>query len=282
VSAYRGGSLRLRHGLPRLSILGTFVHATSLGAAQRALSSFVEDRSARQIVTVNLDFLAVSYVRADFKRVINDAALTVMDGKPLVWMARYLGLRDCERVTGPDLIRAAAEISIKDGTRIFLLGGSPEAAEGTRLTLEREYPGVQICGAYAPPEAPYPFPAHLDAEICNRLAEAAPDVLFVGFGAPKQELWIRDHLDELDIPVAIGIGGSFNFLSGSVSRAPAVLQRLGLEWSYRLWKEPRRLWRRYVLQDIPFMLRVIAIESLAKLRIARSPALKLEATNDQY
>jgi N-acetylglucosaminyldiphosphoundecaprenol N-acetyl-beta-D-mannosaminyltransferase len=250
------------------------------GVARDVLARLVAARAGSQIVTVNVDFLAVSRRHDKFQSIINSADLTVMDGKPLVWVARYLGIKDCERITGPDMIEAAAELSVRDGVRIFLLGGSDEAAQGTRKVLEAKFPGVKICGVFAPPPASYPFPAELDEEICQRIAAAQPDVVFVGFGAPKQELWIHDHVKDLNIPVAVGIGGSFNFFAGSVSRAPEFLQRIGLEWSYRLWKEPSRLWRRYVLQDVPFVLRVLAIEALSRLRVARNPALKVEAAHE--
>jgi N-acetylglucosaminyldiphosphoundecaprenol N-acetyl-beta-D-mannosaminyltransferase len=277
VAVYRGGALGFEGGFPRIGVLGTFVHAVNGAIVREALGRLVAARAGSQIVTVNVDFLAVSRGHDTFQSIINGADLTVMDGKPLVWAARYMGIKECERITGPDLMEAAAELSVREGARIFLLGGSQGAAEGTREVLESKYPGVNICGAFEPRQSSYPFPADLDAEICQRIEAARPDILFVGFGAPKQELWIHDHLKNLDVPVAVGIGGSFNFFSGSVARAPEFLQRLGLEWSYRLWKEPSRLWRRYVLQDIPFVLRVLAIEVLSRVRVARNPALKVES-----
>ncbi len=278
--AHRARVLGLEDGFPRVRVLGTVVHAVNRAVARDVLARLVASRAGSQIVTVNIDFLAVSRRHDKFQSIINSADLTVMDGKPLVWIARYLGIKDCERITGPDMIEAAAELSVREGVRIFLLGGSEAAAQGTRKVLEAKFPGVNICGVYAPPPASYPFPAELDKEICQRIEESKPDVVFVGFGAPKQELWIHDHVKDLNVPVAVGIGGSFNFFAGSVARAPEFLQRIGLEWSYRLWKEPSRLWRRYVLQDIPFVLRVLAIETLSRLRVARSPALKVEAAHE--
>jgi N-acetylglucosaminyldiphosphoundecaprenol N-acetyl-beta-D-mannosaminyltransferase len=228
------------------------------------------------MVTVNVDFLRIAEADPALKSVINTSDLAVPDGTPLVWLSRCVGIRDCERVTGPELIEAAAFLSAERGIKLFFLGGTPDAAEGAKRDLEYRHAGVNICGVYSPPEAAYPFPAELDREICDRVRAAQPDVLFVGFGCPKQDYWIRDHMEELGVPVSVGIGGSFNFLSGRVARAPTKLQHLGLEWVYRLWREPRRLWRRYLLHDLPFVLRLAAAEVLAGSLSRRRPGLSLE------
>ena len=261
--------------LRSFGIFGTYVHGVNRRAARSILAQFIEAGEPRQLVTVNIDFLRIAESVPALKAVINTSALAVPDGKPLVWLARCVGLRDCERVTGPDLIEAAAALSVEQGTRLFFLGGTAEAAEGAKRALESRHPGLQVCGMFAPPEASYPFPEELDHEICDRIREAKPDVLFVAFGCPKQDLWIRDHLQELGVPVSVGIGGSFNFLSGRVSRAPTKLQHLGLEWVYRLWREPRRLWRRYLLHDLPFVLRLAVAEVMAGYPSRRQPGLSL-------
>jgi N-acetylglucosaminyldiphosphoundecaprenol N-acetyl-beta-D-mannosaminyltransferase len=265
------------HSLSRFGILGTYIHGANRRIARRVLHAFVQEGEPRQLVTVNVDFLRIAETMPRLKDVINTADLAVPDGTPLVWMARYLGLKDCERVTGPDLIEAAAALSVDQGIKLFFLGGSPGAAEGARRVIEERFPGVHICGLMSPPEASYPFPQDLDDAICESIRQAQPDVLFVGFGCPKQDLWIRDHLQELRVPVSVGIGGSFNFLSGHVSRAPAKLQHLGLEWVYRLWQEPRRLWRRYLVHDLPFVARLAMTELAARVGLGRMAGLNLKS-----
>ena len=265
-----------RLDVPRFRVLDTLVHAVDGRTRTSLLQRWLQDERPRQMVTVNVDFLRHANALPSFKQLINDADLAVPDGKPLVLAARYLGLSSCERVTGPDVIEACARLSAEHGYRIFLLGGAHGVAEAAQRALEHAYPGVQICGAYAPPPADYPFPADLDAAISERVRAARPHVLFVGFGCPKQDLWIRDHLESLAVPLSVGIGGSFSFISGSVPRAPLPLQRLGLEWTYRLYQEPRRLWRRYLRDDLPFVLRIAAIEVGRRLRLARHPALEVE------
>jgi N-acetylglucosaminyldiphosphoundecaprenol N-acetyl-beta-D-mannosaminyltransferase len=238
----------------RFSVQGTFIDAMSLATVETILLRYLDERIPRQIVTVNLDFLTIAKSLPQMQHVINRASLAVTDGFPLVWLARRLGYGDSQRITGPDLIEMAARLSVQRGFKLFLLGSTPEACRASGQVLEERFPGVQICGTFSPPDASYPFPDHLNEDICSRIRSAKPDILFVGFGCPKQEFWIRDCIERLDVPVCVGVGGSFNFLAGAISRAPAWMQRSGLEWVYRLWQEPRRLWRRYLLQDIPFVL----------------------------
>jgi N-acetylglucosaminyldiphosphoundecaprenol N-acetyl-beta-D-mannosaminyltransferase len=267
--------------LDRFGVFETFVHAVDRATVTEALHHFVMERRPRQLVTVNVDFLRIARALPRLKDVINRADLAVADGVPLLWLARYLGLRQCERITGPDLIELAARLSAERGLRLYFLGGTSEALEGAKSALEGRYPGVQVCGMHAPPVADYPFTNDLDHEICSRIKEAAPDVLFVGFGCPKQDLWINDHMEELQVPVSVGIGGSFNFLAGRVSRAPERLQRAGLEWAYRLWAEPRRLWRRYLAQDMPFFLRLVLAEAITRLTRSPRRALTIELGANQ-
>ncbi len=259
----------------RFRVLDTLVHAVDCSAVEPIVGRLLEDGGCHQVVTVNLDFLRQASVSGAFRDVINAADLTVPDGKPLVWMARYLGLAPCERVTGTDVIDICARLSAERGYRIFLLGGAPGLAEAARRRLEAAYPGVQVCGAYAPQPADYPFPPQVEDAISRRVLEAAPNIVFVAFGCPKQDFWIRDHMKELRLSLSIGVGGSFSFLAGEMPRAPRTMQRLGLEWSYRLYREPRRLARRYLRDDLPFVMRITTLELLARLRILRRPVLEV-------
>jgi N-acetylglucosaminyldiphosphoundecaprenol N-acetyl-beta-D-mannosaminyltransferase len=255
--------------------MGTYAHAVGRHETVAALARFLEDGRPRHIVTLNVDFLHKANASPSFKELLNSADLAVLDGKPLVWVAKYLGFSHCERVTGPDLIAACAELSANQGYRIFLLGGADGVADEAKQLLEERYPGVQICGAYSPPPAEYPMPREVDEEIARRIREARPDILFVAFGCPKQEHWIHDHARSLGVTIAAGIGGSFNFITGQTPRAPAFLQNAGLEWLYRLYVEPRRLWRRYLCADFPLVLRLAVLEALGKLRLLRRPVIEV-------
>jgi N-acetylglucosaminyldiphosphoundecaprenol N-acetyl-beta-D-mannosaminyltransferase len=269
-------SVLRRPAPPRFRVHETYVHAVNPASVGELIADYLEDGGVHQIVTANMDFLRIAREQPAFNDVINSARLTVPDGRPLVWMARYLGFSDCDRVTGPDVMEAAARLSAERGYRLFLLGGAAGVADLAKEALEALVPGVQICGTYSPPASDYPFPAALDAEVSERVLAARPDVLFVGFGCPKQDLWIRDHMDQLGVSLSVGIGGSYNFFSGLVPRAPLRLQRWGLEWVYRLYREPRRLWRRYLLEDIPFAVRVVAAEAQRRAGLRRTPVISID------
>jgi N-acetylglucosaminyldiphosphoundecaprenol N-acetyl-beta-D-mannosaminyltransferase len=261
---------------PRIRVFDTWVHAVNKDTAAQRLEAFLAEGRPRQVVTVNLDFLRIAKSLPQFNQVINGADLAVPDGAPLVWIARYLGLETSERVTGPDLIEACARLSAEHGYRMFLLGAAPGVADQAARVLEERFPGAQVCGTYSPPEHPYPFPPEVDDEIVSRVTAARPDALFVAFGCPKQDLWIHAHRETLGVPVSIGVGGSFSFLNGAVARAPESLQRWGLEWAHRLYSEPNRLWRRYLLQDLPFAGRLLLAESARRMRLTRKDTLELE------
>jgi N-acetylglucosaminyldiphosphoundecaprenol N-acetyl-beta-D-mannosaminyltransferase len=257
-----------------MRIASALVHPTSVSTVRTLLTRFLEERIPRQIVTVNLDFVQRAETSTAFRQVINESDLAVLDGRPLVWMARRAGV-DCDRVTGPDLIGILCELSAQYGYRLFLLGSGPGVAEAAETQMRRAYPGVQVCGTLSPPYAEYPFSPPLEDEINARILAARPDILLVAFGCPKQDFWIYDHFRQLNVPVSIGIGGSLDFLAGRVPRAPQVLQRWGLEWLYRLRQEPKRLWRRYLAHDLPFAARLIALHSLATLRLRDKPVFEV-------
>jgi N-acetylglucosaminyldiphosphoundecaprenol N-acetyl-beta-D-mannosaminyltransferase len=257
-----------------MRIASALVTPTNASTVRTLLSRFLEERIPRQIVTVNLDFVQRAETSTAFRQVINESDLAVLDGRPLVWMARHAGI-DCERVTGPDLISILCELSAQHGHKLFLLGSGPGVAEAAEAQMQRSFPGVQVCGTLSPPFTEYPFTMELESEINARILEAQPDILLVAFGCPKQDFWIYDHLRQLNVPISIGIGGSLDFIAGRVPRAPQVLQRWGLEWLYRLRQEPRRLWRRYLANDLPFALRLIAMHSLATLRLRDEPVFEV-------
>jgi len=192
----------------------------------------------QQIVTVNPEFLMVAQRNHEFRTTINEAALVVADGMGIVWATRYLREPVPERITGTDLLPELARRCATKGYRLYLLGAAPGVAELAAERLCALAPGLQIAGTYAGS----PVPTE-EAEIIERVRTAQADVLCVAYGAPAQDLWIKRNLSRLPAAVAIGVGGAYDFLSGRQQRAPKIMQRSGLEWLYRLYREPWR-WRR--------------------------------------
>jgi N-acetylglucosaminyldiphosphoundecaprenol N-acetyl-beta-D-mannosaminyltransferase len=180
------------------------------------------------------------------------ADFTVPDGQPLVWALNALGAGLGDRVYGPDLMEHACARAARTGRRFYLYGGRNQGAlvELTR-TLRLRHPGLKIVGGHAPPFRPL-SPTE-EAAIVADINRAAPDVVWVGIGVPKQEKWMARLRDRLDAPVLIGVGAAFDFHAGLIPQAPAWMQRAGLEWAFRLAQEPRRLWRRYLRYNPRFV-----------------------------
>jgi len=176
-------------------------------------------------------------------------AVAFPDGMPLVWVGRAMGRR-VERVCGPDLMPALIDRSRAIGGRHYFYGGAPGVADRLAAALRERYPGLVVAGTHSPPFRPL-SPEEAAAEV-TRLNEARTDYIWVGLGSPKQDLWIADHRERLDAAVLLAVGAAFDFHSGGLRRAPVWMQRIGLEWLFRLLSEPRRLLRRYTVTNTRF------------------------------
>lgn len=185
----------------------------------------------------------------------NEAGLVTPDGMPLVWLSRWHGAHHVERVYGPDLMLELCERSVARGYRHFFFGGAEGVPERLAARLTRRFPGLRIAGCLSPP-----FHAPSEAEhdaIVERIVAAAPDIVWVGLSTPKQERWMSEHVRRLGGPVLIGVGAAFDFHAGLKKQAPRWMQRSGLEWLFRLMSEPRRLWRRYLVNNPVFVWHVL-------------------------
>jgi N-acetylglucosaminyldiphosphoundecaprenol N-acetyl-beta-D-mannosaminyltransferase len=213
-------------------------------AAAQSLRSNVQSPNpgsrsrVHQICTVNPEFIMEARRNPAFAAVLASADLNVPDGVGVLWAARLQGVGLRERVTGSDGIYRICERAAKRGWRVFLLGAAPGVAEQAADRLQTRYPGLDVAGTFSgsPDRRDWP-------EIRDRLFLARPDILFVAYGHPRQDLWIHRHRDELPAVVAMGVGGAFDFVAGTARRAPVWLRRLGLEWLHRLLTQPWR-WRR--------------------------------------
>ncbi|MGA2537306.1 MAG: WecB/TagA/CpsF family glycosyltransferase [Terracidiphilus sp.] len=227
-----------------ISVLGLPLDSLTATGAVEAIEDLIHSGGTHQIATANLDFWMNSLSDRHLHRIIAGCSLVLPDGMPLVWVSKLLGCPLAERVTGVDLVPRLAELSVRKGYGIFLLGGKGDVAERARKLLEEKFPGVRIVGTFAPTEEEM---AQLDhSEILRRIHVAKPDILLVALGNPKQEKWIWLHRKRLGVPVAMGVGGSFEMLVGDMRRAPRWIQKCGLEWAMRFVQEPARLGPRYL------------------------------------
>jgi N-acetylglucosaminyldiphosphoundecaprenol N-acetyl-beta-D-mannosaminyltransferase len=243
------------HGRARVELGPVLIDRVDLLGAVERIRAFVASGSPHQVVTVNLDFVKLADRNPGFRYAINAADLAVADGMPLVWISRLKNQALPERVAGVELVGESCALAADNGLGVFLLGAAPGVADAAARTLQARYPGLKIAGVYSPPYGPLSISEN--DQIIRTIRAAAPSFLFVALGAPRQDLWICEHLERLQVPVAIGVGCVLDLLAGVVSRAPAWMRQSGLEWGYRLFNEPGRLWRRYLVDDLPMLGRLV-------------------------
>ncbi len=248
----------------RVAILGVAVDNLTMEEVLDAVEADIADGGFHQIATANVDFLMKSIHDEELYETLASCDLVLADGAPLVWASRLMGSGLKERVAGADLVPQLARLSAERGYRLFLLGAEEESSAGTAAWMEKNHPGVCIAGRYSPKHRPLEEMDH--EEILKRIEAARPDILLVAFGNPKQEKWLAMHRHRLEVPVCIGVGGSFDFLSGRIPRAPLWMQQSGMEWLYRTIQEPSRLAKRYIsnaaglLRYLPVQLAAMAMQ----------------------
>ncbi|MCS6840565.1 MAG: WecB/TagA/CpsF family glycosyltransferase [Roseiflexus sp.] len=231
----------------RVTILGVAVDDVLMDDAIAAVARFIADGGPHQIVTINPEFIMEARRNCAFRQVLAAADLATPDGFGIILAARWRGTPLRGRVTGVALTERIAAEAAQRGWSLFLLGAAPGVAERAAAALQRANPGLRIAGCYAGSPHPDDEPA-----IRERILAAKPDVLLVAYGHPAQDLWIARNQPILRVPVAMGVGGTFDELAGVVPRAPALVQRLGLKWLYRLLVQPWR-WRR-IMTAVPLFL----------------------------
>ena len=234
----------------RVKVLDLYVDSADSGELLRRIEGFAEKREPRHVVTANLQFLQIARTNRRFAEVVNDADLVVADGMPIVWVSKLKGNPIAARVTGHDLFNNCTRLAHEKGYSVFLLGGAPGAAEDAVGRLREMYPGLKVAGT---PHGMFSADgvAEREDELIAQIKDFRPDFLFVALGCPKQEYWINRLKETLDVPVSIGIGCTLEIFTDRLNRAPRWMQRAGIEWFFRLQQEPRRLWRRYILEDLP-------------------------------
>ena len=233
----------------RLEILGVGIDKLTGQEALQQIGAFIASGQPHQIVTANAEIIYQASKNEKMRSVINKAQMVTADGSGVVWASRQLGQPLPQRVTGIDLVNGICEQSAKEKWKIYILGSAPGVAATAAVNIRDKFPGCNIIGTHHG----Y-FHAKEEKQILAELEQLQPDVLFVALGAPKQEYWIAEHMEQLQIPVAMGIGGSMDVLSGNVKRAPKWMQKMSLEWLYRLIIQPTRFKRMLALPK--FMLAV--------------------------
>jgi N-acetylglucosaminyldiphosphoundecaprenol N-acetyl-beta-D-mannosaminyltransferase len=257
-------SFKVNTSIRRVEIMGCNVSRVTVFEALATIETWIQEQSKPCKFVVATGFHGVWEAQKNriFRSILNSADLFCPDGIAPVWLSRIIGEPLDGRVPGPDLMAAFVRVANIRGYSSFFLGDTPETLARLTKRLKSRYPGHRIVGSLSPPYRR--LTSSENTAILDTIHQANPDVLWVAFGLPKQEFWISEHLDRLNIPVAVAAGAAFGFLSGKVKRAPKWIGGLGLEWLWRLAHEPGKLWRRDFIEGPKFL--VYAIRACAESR----------------
>ena len=233
------------------TVISMDVGLTHLNAAFKSVETLANANSGAYVCVSNVHMCMEVFDSIEFKAIVNNADLVIPDGRPLSWAQKLLGHEDAQQVRGQDIMNAICEQSGGKNFNIGLYGGSSdELLKQVVAKLSLSYPDIQITFSYSPPFRP--STVQEDQAIIKQINDAGVNVLFVGIGCPKQERWMAEHKESLNC-VMLGVGAAYDFIAGSKKHAPRWMQKLGLEWLFRLLSEPQRLWKRYLQQNPRFI-----------------------------
>lgn len=232
-----------------MRFLNTKIDNITMKEAVDRIDKMVGTGMNQYVVTPNVDHIVKLEKDPLFREIYEHAALVLTDGQPLRWIGKLLGTPIVEKVSGSDLFPEVCKRAAEKGYRIFLLGAAEGIADRAASNLQKKYPGLIIAGTYSPPLGFEQDKEELE-HIARVIRKAAPHILAIGLGAPKQEKFFYQNKERFQVPVVLHIGGTIDFEAGNVKRAPAWVSRIGFEWLYRLMKEPGRMWKRYLVDDM--------------------------------
>lgn len=236
----------------RVCVMDTWVDRVTMDGAVDYIGQLMSEGHFSYTVTPNVDHLVKLRHDPEFRAAYAAADLAVADGVPLIWASRLLETPLPERVNGTDLMVRLAAMAAQNDYSVYLMGGATDTAAAAARQLQEQFDGLRIAGHSCPPMG-FDRQSTTNDPVIESVAASGADILFVALGAPKQEKWIHAYGDRTGVRHAIGIGGSFSLITGQIRRAPRWAQRFGLEWAWRLAHEPTRLWRRYLIDDLPFV-----------------------------
>ena len=241
--------------MERTNVLGVGVSVVNMQSALDTIETWILSGQSQYVCATSMHGVMEAQNDKRLKSILNGAGMITPDGMPLVWLSKLAGHREVTRVYGPDLMLALCKLSAERGYKQYLYGGATEVPEQLKTALCDRFPGLDVVGAYSPPFRT--LTEQEDEEIMEAINSSGADVVWVGLGMPKQDYWVAEHVAKLDRCVLIAVGAAFDFHSGRKKQAPLWIQRSGLEWLFRLLSEPKRLWRRYLVNIPQFIVKAI-------------------------
>ncbi len=245
-------------------ILGFKVNPTNIPMVLAKISHWIETKSQHYVCVTGAHPIMECYYNPDLLPIFNNSGISTPDGMSVVWILQAKGYKQVQRVYGPDLLMATCQDGLGKGYRHYFYGSTPDVAEKMSRKLLQLLPGLQIAGITCPPFRPLTL-----EEIENEtqaINSIKADIIWVGLGSPKQDMWMSNHLHKLEAPVMVGVGAAFDFIAGTKAHAPRWIQRNGLEWLFRLASEPRRLWPRY--RQYPLFVFLVIKELICSKKMA--------------
>lgn len=233
----------------KIEFLNTMIDNITMEEAINKIDELIQKKKSTYIVTPNVDHIVRLEKDVEFKDAYNNAELVLADGMPLIWISKYLGTPIVEKISGSDLLPKVCEMASKKSYKVFFLGAAPGVAEKAAKNLQNKFDGLNICGYYSP-KLGFENDEIEILNIIEKINNCNPDILALALGTPKQEKFIYKYKDKVNAKVTLNIGAAIDFEAGKVKRAPKWMQNFGLEWFYRLCKEPERLFKRYLIDDM--------------------------------
>lgn len=233
-------------------LLNTYVNNVNMDEAIQAIEDMIASEKKSYIVAINVDVVMKIENDSHLKEITDKADMVLVDGKPLEWIAKWHKRPIKAKISGSDLVPILCEIAAEKGYSIFIIGGKEGIAEKAKQNLERDLPGIKIVGTYAPPFGFEKNEREL-SRINKMISNVHPDILIACFGCPKQEKWIYENYQKYDAKVSVCAGATVDFLAGNVNRAPKWMSDHGLEWFYRFLQEPKRMFKRYFIDDVKIL-----------------------------
>lgn len=235
--------------MTRMRLMNTEIDNLTMDETLDAIDSLIKEDNCSYVVTPNVDHIVQLEKDEELKRVYENAPLILTDGKPLIWISNWYKTPIKEKISGSDLFPRVCELAAKKGYTMYLLGAAEGVADKAAKNLMDKYKGLNIVGTYSPPFGFEKDKVELK-KIERQIQEVHPDILIVGLGCPKQEKYMYHHCKELDVPISFGLGASIDFEAGNIKRAPRWMSEHGLEWLYRITQDPKRLAKRYLVDDM--------------------------------
>ena len=249
--------------MSRMKFMNTEIDNLTMDEALAKMDELILQNNNSYVVTPNVDHLIQLERGGELVEAYKHADLILTDGKPLIWISKYYGTPFKEKISGSDLFPRLCALAAKKGYTMYFLGAAEGVAAKAAEYLMAKYPGLQVVGTYSPPYGFEKDEAELD-KIKKQIKEVHPNILIVGLGAPKQELFILHHREELGVPLSLGLGASLDFEAGNIKRAPKWMADHGLEWLYRITQDPKRLAKRYLVDDTKILGMAIKYRKVSK------------------